>query len=344
MKYTTLPLNRAHCLLKGRSYFGDGSSLVFPWSMSGVSFRFTGTGAVVHFHPYEEAEPAYLCVWMDGRRQKCSVVNGNEKILIEAATGVPGMEDKPHRVTIIRVTEGMTPVRIREIALAGNAPRPSSAPVSRRPLIEFVGDSITCGYGVLGPAEEPGFHTFEEDATWSYAYRTAEKLHADISVAGASGKGVVSNCLGDRKDMTLRQAFRWADRQGRPYDFSTARIPDVVVVNAGTNDAWGGVTDDEFIPAAMELMGEIRAVYPETPIVYCYGVMDTTKKNAIEKAVRTFSEKDPNVCFHFTRSMSEDARETGGGGHPNTRTSERVSDELADLLHDIIHARKNRKD
>ena len=42
--------------------------------------------------------------------------------------------------------------------------------------LEFLGDSITAGYGVLAPKDRNTFYTYEEDSTSTYAYMTAQLL------------------------------------------------------------------------------------------------------------------------------------------------------------------------
>ena len=334
MRYETVSFSDPRFLFRGRTVCTEDGTLSLPWSLSGVSFSFRGTGVIFHLAPCKQAEPAYLRVCLDGQTHRLAVLDGSEKILLDACPN--DRTDRLHEATLLRISEGMEPVRLSSVSLVGQDPELMEKPQRAQLKLGFVGDSITCGYGVLGPKEEPGFHTFEEDATQAYAYRTAELLSADISIAGASGKGIVANCMGNREDMTLRQAFRWADRQGTPYTFPKEEKPDIVIVNAGTNDSWGGVQDEEFTDTAVDFLQEIRDAYPDAPIVYCYGVMDQLKQNAVRKAVERFSETNKNVWHFPVASMHDCKDEVGGGGHPNTNTSERVSALLADFLRETV--------
>ena len=66
-------------------------------------------------------------------------------------------------------------------------------PLEERPLkIEFIGDSITCGYGVEGRSEAETFTTATENAEKAYAFLTAEELNADAVMTCFSGHGIVS--------------------------------------------------------------------------------------------------------------------------------------------------------
>lgn len=337
MKYQTILFDRSDSFLRfGRASVAKDGSISLPWSSSGFAFRFRGDGVIFHFGPYKADAPAYVRVWTDGRPQRFAVSDGREKIILE------DLGEGEHEVKLLRVTEGNVPLILPSLTLtsifSGDDLPALCAPPAPKPLrIAFIGDSITCGYGVLGPASEPGFQTYEEDSSRSYASLTAELLNAEVCISGASGKGIVANCVGNREDLTLRQAFRWATPTGGEWDHSEW-IPDAIVVNAGTNDAWGGVSDEEFIPNAVSLLSEIRSAYPEKPILYCYGVMDTSKQNAINAAVEQFTQTHGNVFVLFVPSMYEHPEEVGGGGHPNLVTSERVSSLLAEKLKEILLA------
>ena len=69
----------------------------------------------------------------------------------------------------------------------------SAEALPEKPLkIEFIGDSITCGYGVDDEDENHQFTTATEDVTKAYAYKTAKALDAEYSMFSASGYGIVS--------------------------------------------------------------------------------------------------------------------------------------------------------
>ena len=75
------------------------------------------------------------------------------------------------------------------------------APVNPTPesdlRIEFIGDSITCGYGVEGKTAYEGFKTTTENFMKSYAYLTAQKLGAEYSAVCYSGHGIISGYSND---------------------------------------------------------------------------------------------------------------------------------------------------
>lgn len=313
--------------LLGKSFWED-NTIALPWVDAGFTFRFRGQGAVIGFAPYQTELPVYLRVWVDERYSfRFAVSTGAEKISIDGLD-----ENTVHMVRVLMVVRG-APLYINDIRLVGDRLAVCEKPAQKL-RIAFVGDSITCGYGVLGP-DGPCYNSYEQDSTRSYAYMTAEKLSAEIFASASSGKGFVANCDGNRQDLLLSQGFRQKTLTDGVWD-QQSYVPDVFVINVGTNDAWGGITDDEWIPAAVAFMGEVRSHFPKVPIIYCYGMMDKTKLDAAEKAVALFKEKDGNAYFLPTASVSDNPIEIGGVGHPNIHASRRVSDELSALIRKIL--------
>ena len=114
----------------------------------------------------------------------------------------------------------------------------------------FVGDSITCGYGVDDPVKEHHFKTSTEDATKTYAFKTAQALNADWSFVSVSGWGIISGYTGDAKKNANSVIPRVYDKLGFSWGNTIFGInpgniswnfdsyqPDFVVINLGTNDA-----------------------------------------------------------------------------------------------------------
>ena len=58
--------------------------------------------------------------------------------------------------------------------------------------LEFIGDSITCGYGIEGIWEIDTFTTQQERPDKAYAFRTAKALGAQVQLCSWSGIGITS--------------------------------------------------------------------------------------------------------------------------------------------------------
>ena len=139
----------------------------------------------------------------------------------------------------------MSTVGIKEIRCVGSAIKPTE---KKDMLIEFIGDSITCGYGIDDPDKDHHFVTATEDVTKAYAYLTAKTLDADYSMLSFSGYGIISGYTDNDNKVSAQTVPQFYTKLGYSWgkngDFSpqesewefSGRQPDLVVVNLGTND------------------------------------------------------------------------------------------------------------
>ncbi|MEG2118703.1 MAG: GDSL-type esterase/lipase family protein [Clostridia bacterium] len=315
--------------LHGRYDITQFGELLLNWSNNGFEFNFFGDGFILNFGEFSSDTPAYLRVFVDGKSQRFSLARGDEKIVFDS------LPNEKHNVKVLRVTEDETLITVQSITLRGKAPVMLDKPCDKQLKLEFFGDSITCGYGVMGNKTSPGYVTYEQDSTFAYAYMTSEILNADANYESISGKGLVSNCMGDRTDIKISEFYAYKTRRRDKWDFSIY-TPDAVIINAGTNDAWGGITRDEFYNAAVLFLKNIRAAYSTAKILWAYGIMDESIIDAVERAVNDFNRSDGKTFFVYIPSMGRFQDEVGGGGHPNTVTSERASKILAEKLKQIL--------
>jgi len=192
--------------------------------------------------------------------------------------------------------------------------------------IEYIGDSITCGYGVLGRSTDPSYVTFQQDGTYSYAYLTTEAFGAEGRYICISGKGIVCNCNGDREDVKAGEYFERLSYFGDIC--SDGWQADVVVINIGTNDAGGPASNEEFASAAHELLAKVRARYPGSEIIWMYGMMNNYYANTLRDLLRAEAKSDGKMHFLFVESMIGNESETGANGHPNIRAQSRAASKL----------------
>ncbi len=306
--------------IKGR-YSVKDDMLAFDWSNSGFSFAFFGTGFCISLGRYGADIPAYVKIVIDGsRRQRFAVVNGSEMLIVE------GLSEKRHRVDVLRVTEGEDPLLFDSISLFGQNAAFRNPPFNSPRRIEFVGDSITCGYGVLGNSSHPTYQTYQQDSTYSYAYLTAEKFGADSRHISISGKGIVCNCEGNREDVKTGEYCNWLTRKGG--EVTDGWQPQVVVINIGTNDSGGPASFEEFSEAGRELVAKHRAKYPDADIIWLYGMMNGYYCDTLKNLIKDINKNDPKVHFVFVDNIADNPSEIGANGHPNVHASVRVSNIL----------------
>ncbi len=326
MKTIVLNSNDERITSFGRHTYVDGMP-AFCWPNSGFRFSFRGNSVTLSFLPFETPYTHYVLIKVDRMVQRFPISTGNEKIIIE------GLENKRHNLEFIKITEGEG---IDErIVFAGAEIQGITPDVFEWPLpagrlkIEFIGDSLTAGYGNLGPATEKKFHTYQQDSTKAYAAVCAELLNAEAHYVCYSGKGIYSNCNGV-KNYEIPIFFNHASRvTGEPWDFSKW-TPDVVVVNAGTNDFVGKVDPKNFVPAVVDFLHQIRATYPEAYIFWVFGMMTESAFPYLQEAFKQFPDEKAKLLR--LRCMTEFKDEQGANGHPNVKSARRQAKVVAKFI------------
>ncbi len=229
-----------------------GDVLWTALSASGAAFEFNGKklevtilGSNNALMPDNHINYARVAVFVNGERVVNDCIDCDKK----AYKIFDGDCVQCANIQIMKVSEspmsavGIAPLVCDEEAVI--APIPAKART-----MEFIGDSITCGYGTDDPDLSHTFTTRTEDVTKAYAYKTAKLLDADYSLFSASGYGIISGYTPDPNVRTAnelippyyesqcfsRDPFGEAGYPAEiPWDFSQYQ-PDVIVINLGTND------------------------------------------------------------------------------------------------------------
>lgn len=212
--------------------------------------------------------------------------------------------------------------------------------------IEFIGDSITCGYGVLGKPENL-FSTETESADDAFAVQCARALDADYQLVSFSGIGVISRyiepeenepltdvlmpALYPHTDAVLAKRYGWRPES---WDFSSF-CPQVVVINLGTNDDsyTRGIREREerFEEEYCEFVRNIHRRNPEAEIVCTFGVMSQRLLPRVEEAVQRLSESGVPVRMHREEPMPP-GEVTGCDGHPSAQRQRKMAESLTGFL------------
>lgn len=327
-KYTFAKLGNSVCL-HGRILWDDAGGIALSFSYSGFTLRFIGNDFSLFTAAYTAENPAYFAVNVDGRTEKI-IVHG------DAAEHSFHLKDGMHTVTVRRAScqSCSLPVTFEKVAFSDNT---TLLPPPEKPFkMEFLGDSITCGYGILGAPGE-GYSTKTEDATINYAAQIAAAFDAEARFISFSGQGIVHNCAG-QIGLTIPSLFNSAQRHTTtiPWKFDDGFVPNVVVINAGTNDVGGKTTDEEMYAGATAFLRDIRAHYPDAKIVWTFGMMNTEFIPILEKVAEDMQKTDKNVWFLPIEPIWRFKGETGANGHPGIVGHRRAAKELIAFIKGII--------
>ena len=291
---------------------GDGS-LSFDWSGSHFTFRFEGTSCAMRA---SDTGRNYYNVFVDGKPYGRATVAGACSSLSLAEGLTPG----EHTVTVQKRTEaeqGRT--TLYGIETDGVLLAPPPAPER---LIEFIGDSHTCGYGTEGSPPEP-FTPETENCDLAWGCITARLFGADYVLISHSGQGLVRN-WGDRKevsDVTMRDRIaRTFDMEETPaWDFGSCK-PDIVVIKLGTNDFSTGISPSEeaFGESFAKMYSTLRAKYGSVPILYVVPREAESYYGYLQAAARRLDDRNLHCMMH-SGAIYDSSGDIGAGGHPNYR-------------------------
>lgn len=313
--------------INGRTLYDGG--LYLSWCNSGVELNFIGNRIEFNFAEYPSEEPVYVKAYTEKSEQRFGLLGAMPKVILEFKS------EKMHTVKLLRISSGNVPLVLKSIKIFGEKPEFLNPPKEKSLKLEFLGDSITAGFGVLSSAMQDTYHTYEEDSTRTYAYLTAQLLDAEIRTEAWSGQGVYRSCSGE-EGYTFKRIFDLALRTGGSYDHSQW-APDVAILNCGTNDVPGGTEEENMYKEADYLIDKVRSVYPKAKIIWTYGMMNTKFHDTLKRLIEDKNNGgDKNIYYLPLEIITSEKNEIGAIGHPNYNASVRASKKLAKLIKSII--------
>lgn len=321
-------------VLHGRPYYVDDVPAL-SWSNSAIEFDARCDRFTVFFAEYVCDVPVYFKIYVDEAEYKFGIIGKADKAIIE------NLEYKKHNIRIVRISEGGVKAFVNSVKIYGKNPDFFIPKQKNKLKLEFIGDSITCGFGDMAEVQRNEYATFEQDSTRAYAALTAKELDADIRTECISGQGVVHTC-GDEVGTVFSRIFDFTARDIPGYECD-GWIPDVFVLNAGTNDKRSHVSSEEFENAAYNLLCQIRKMYPDTPIIWMYGMMMHVYDEELKRVVKKFNKTDKNTYLLIVKDIYKCKNETGAVGHPNVNGHERGKKLLVKQIKTILDKKKQKK-
>lgn len=335
----------------GRTLFLNGIRYL-GWSCSAVEFVFTGTEASAEIwtdwalnEPWQEIFQGYLAVFVNGGTEP------SRRFAVNAGTNSYTLYKSERaetvKIKLMKLSEaGFDKIGIRGISADGDiSPAP---PLPRR--MEFIGDSITCGFGIEGKNGEERFRTETENPYITYAALTARSFGADFNLISWSSIGVYSSHCGDGNADTpndgwvMPKLYGYTDigtentlgtEDHAEWDFGRFP-PDVIVINLGTNDE--SFTRDiperaeSFKAAYTDFLKNIREKNPEAHIICALGMMCGKLYPAVEAAVGTMNDSRIHA-LEFDIQKREDG--FGAEMHPNRITHRKAAAKLSEKVAEI---------
>jgi lysophospholipase L1-like esterase len=322
---TTVAANDAHLHYSGR---WDTTQPVGPrceWPAGQIRLRMSGSALnVVLAGPKDHA----FQVVIDGAMTSVVTLVPGQSVYT-VATDLPAGE---HLIELCKRTECWGgPVQVKGFQLSADAKLLDPPTFTRR--VEFIGDSITAGYGNEAAGKEEHFSFKTENAWLAWGAVAARSLDAELSCEAISGIWLQDN--GKKKAMPAQWNQTMPFTASKPWDFSTWQA-DAVVVNLGTNDSSTKVLIDQqkWHDAYLPFIASIRAAYPQAHIFLTIGSMGHGVQNAIPTYNAAIVEElhaagDKKVHSLAIPNQNINADGVGADWHPSVKTHQKMADVIA---------------
>ena len=295
------------------------NGITCDWTAAGIEFsaNCAGTVRLQTTGNGGEAGIAYYTVYIDGVRQE-NRLSGSSANAVTLILG-KNLEAGVHTFRILKQTY-VKQARVTFKTLTINGKLIETAPAQKEHYIEFIGDSITCGHGILGSDGS----AVNMDGTATFAFNAAEKLGADFSMICIDGIGIVKGyqpeIIGDVYEYTCK--YRSSKTK---YDF--ARKPDIVVINLGTNDATFASNSNTFKQKVTDLINTVRDKNGNVPVIWVYNSMRADYREHAKAAIDALGGESAGLYMvEFVANAS------GGNGHPSAASHISNGNLLADYI------------
>lgn len=269
-------------------------------SASGFEFFFIGTSvtAVITATKTETVGyRPYIVIVVDGDFDNAQTVCLTQAVT--TLTLVEGLENKEHKLEVYKRSESIdSHIGLKRISTDGKFVSKVEYKARR---IEVIAASSSTGYGNLSNETKT---TANSDALKAYAFITAQALNSELSIYSASGWGLKFSRWTSPNTLNMVDAYKKVDFFSNvDWDHSTY-VPDVVIVNLGTND-WSYIAlastqaeqnnrMQEFKDGYVAFVQYLRTLYPDAYILILYGLMNETSiyqaTEEIYNTVRTDSK------------------------------------------------------
>lgn len=305
----------------GRFDTSDAAGPKFEWSGSQIIARFSGTGVRVKLQAGSNVQLAVI-------------IDGGTPTVLKPMSGTTtytlasGLAAGTHEVTLWRRSEAFFgEAQFLGFEFDGGMLLPPSPPPAHK--IEIIGDSITCGYGNEGAGPSCMFTADTENNYLAYDGVAARQLGADLVAPCWSGIGMYRNYDGATTGTMPEKYPLTEPTLSKPWDF-TKWIPDVVVINLGTNDFAKGDPGMAYQTAYLAFVRDLRKHYPSAWIFAVEPVDGSAKY--IDAVISTLAGEGDKKITSFVFAPRDAADGWGCDYHPSVATDAKMGKQLADAI------------
>lgn len=319
----------AYFFCQGRRY-AEGGRLFF--NHCGASFKGVFEGTKLSFDLFSDAAErgrnAYVRLTVDGKTRRIRLPIGQKTLTVTLPQG-------KHDFELIKLTE--TANNSLGVAYLETDGKFLPYKEQTKLKIEFIGDSISTGFGVLAKEVYGEYKTKEQDVTKAFPYLTVRALSAEYRVIAAGGWGILKSKY---SPYAIPDFYDNIDllRNRRKYDGDF--VPDLFVVTLGTNDFsyLSDLSEEKRKTERAEVKAAFiaflqRLLTRNKPVVLVYGFFEYPDLGAMTEEV--WREMDSPLLSTLevqSANVLNDVR----AGHPGKRCHRLAARRLAKAIQALI--------
>ena len=299
----------------GRTLVTEGA-VSFDWSA--VQARIAFTGGYLALEAGDTGKD-YFNVWIDREPS----AEPDKVLVIDRDTTIVLFQQKerkpqPHRVVIQKRTEAEQGRATFRAFLADGAFVQAEGLQDR--VIEFVGDSYTCGYGSENSVRWDPFRPADENPSKTYADILGRYFGADVLHLSHSGQGIDRNYDDAGRGWHMPQRYlQTFDVAKEPAWTFAGKKPSITVIYLSTNDFSTNrqPTFSAFRAGYIELLKAIKEHYGEEHPILCVAPMHSPDHHDY---IRRVVESCGFPAVYYTglpAQVHNEEDDLGAGWHPN---------------------------
>jgi len=351
---TLIPASDSNIVISGRTDRSDPNAVIFAFPGVSIKAKFEGTSIDALLTEYGSGTSTttnYFNVIIDGGTPTVLKMSSSQSVYSLAS----GLTDGVHTVELFKRTES----NVGKIAFKGftidegkKLRLPDALPKRK---IEFIGNSITCGYGNGVSTTSPDSYHFtsaNENNYKAWGAVAARSLNAQYSCVAYSGRGLYRNNTGATAGtLPLIYDETIADDASSSWNHYNY-IPDVIVINLGTNDfsaevssATYKVDSATFVKTYIDFITKLRGYYPNASFVCCVGTMMSdyypvggkhwTRIQYYVSSVRTYFNNNGDSKVYYLK-LEPQSSPYGEDWHPTEATDQIMANTLVSFINTNI--------
>ncbi|MDP3437485.1 MAG: SGNH/GDSL hydrolase family protein [Bacteroidales bacterium] len=308
-----IPGDHSNIRYTGRIVKNEDGSVSFDWSGSYMELKFTGSFLAIKV---SDTRKNYYNLFVNGVEQGVVETFGKDSVIVLAS----GLKGKNNVVRLQKRSEGEQGKSTIHTLYLSKTGKILEYNPGRTRHIEFIGNSLTVGFGTEGKSKDEKFLASTENCNLAFGAIISRYFNADYTLIAHSGWGAVRN-YGDtsrvsRISMKDKMLQTFDMEPGQMWNFTSYK-PDIVVINLGSNDfsTKPHPLKEEFLGAYSIIIDRLREKYGDVPIL-CVAPNRGPAFEYLQEFVRARADKRLHFTAYLQGVYNSDS-DLGSVGHPN---------------------------